>query len=95
MARKFRVQADERGGFDGVRRPSDGRCVLNVQPNRQSPTPKVSPFANAPIQTGGFGGTLNNCGYGGFAPSRSINSAWQIGADRKRFVDRRFPRQTT
>jgi hypothetical protein len=44
MRRKFRMRDDERGGFDGVRRPSDDRCVLIVQPHREGHAPTVSRF---------------------------------------------------
>lgn len=80
------VSKDEYGGFDkSVLLPGDSRCILRVQRGGGGgPAHKSSPFTNAPIQTGGFGGTLNNSGYGGAAPRRTVDAAWQVGADRKR-----------
>ena len=49
-----------------VARPNFPSCVYVVRPGRQSKAaPKSSPFTNAPMQTGGFGGVLNKCGYEG------------------------------
>ena len=72
---------DERGGFDkSVLRPGDSRCILKTwkepKANRAS---KSDVFANEPIRTGGFGGTLNDIGYGGHAPRRNVDSSWQVG----------------
>ena len=67
MRKLGKLRPDEIGGFEGdVRQPGDSRCVLVVRPRRQSKAAlKSSPFTNAPIQTGGFGGAMNDCGYAG------------------------------
>lgn len=83
-----RLDWSERGGFDkSVLRPGDSRCILRTRKEGtggKQRTTKAEVFANDPLRTGGFGGTLNNAGYGGAAPSREISSGWQVGEDHRK-----------